>query len=1064
VRHFNKAVLLLGALLWAHVCRAADQYTIEVPVRGPDARPLLDAEIEVRELEGDHFENRPARVVECKTNSRGIARFTWPKAIDSVIVIARGVGYGRTGTFEIVGDKGEASLPPLAPFGSIAGTVPKDALGANTTITLWAGHDWTVVAKVGNDGRFVLKDVPAGTWSLQPVSGQISLDVWASIRLRAGEHIDGVRFNRREKDDTEGGSISVYNQHDREVKTTWVTGVVRDRAGKPISGVLVNAVSQYFGGIRMYEEMHGATTDASGRFAIEGSAIASSGGTLFAYKEGFTPLIDWFPGRYIRVPGTLISAASSTQPATTRPAPSADLVLNDQGGSLDIVVLQDGKPVSNAAVMLQSSNLGEIESRLYVGSSSGPERDAVTGLLQPKRNADAQGVAHFTHLLPGIYEVYACTDGKMLQFLPEHVWPTEPSVISGTAKGVPVSGQQVSTFVLPISAHSHIATVRSLRIKGWPISKATSSPWTIGQSYEVFGPENRRLSNSDLKIGDDGLVSFAADAAGLWYFEATYRDSESRLSLSDLPYNRAKCMIAVSSLIKTLPTATATARRFEGGSLEVEVKDINGKPIHAAVLLDNENLNQSCLAGATDASGSIKFESLFPWEHSIEIQPLGGRDSERIDAFSTDDALRGRSSYLVLKAKTGINNETHVIARPVKMGFITGRFTPPLGRNRSDYYWFANSETARDIPLAYDDQTGRYVMGPIPAGKIELYLYRNKPNTLVESHKLEIAEGEVVHLDLSPSSDLPEVAPTSRTWGGEPSIFNLLKSASSSERFRVVMSDRKSPAFGATLNIYDSNENQPRISGIVDASGRMRFGGHSFFLMPNDDVIPRGSPKGPVLVARLPGSCGATIVPLPDQLPDEGMTIILPPPMFLPGRVTISGAAPVTNSGRITVMAAREELGKLNSELSVTMSAQANGKFALSGLTPGRYRVQADLDGIWFSSAFMIEVPSAGKLKPLTLDISPGGALIVRIVDKNGAPAIGVPLKISRPEGPLADSLWPADLETDGAGIVRIPALEVGMHEVTVSSSKPHQINIPPLKDDATAQEMEITRPEVNGR
>lgn len=1060
MRYFNTAAFLLGGLLWAHCCLAADQFAIDLPIFGPDAKPLLNADIEIRELEADHFENRPARVVQCKTNASGIARFSWPKAIDSVIVVAHGIGYGRTGTFEIVGQVGSASLPPLAPFGSIAGTIPKEALRNDTTITLWAGHDWNIATKVQADGEFILKDVPAGNWRLEPMAGGKPLDVYSYINLLPGRHVKHVVFNHRETTPPGPDLVSRSTPANLQAKTTWVTGLVRDRAGKPIAGASVTVVSEYFGSIRAIEETHSSTTDGSGRFIIEGSTAGFGGGTVFVSKEGYTPLIDWITaGAENDAPSPEVGPSTRPNlPPATRPAPVIELTMTDHGGQLDVSILSDGKPASGVSVMLQNSNIGEVENRSLLMHSGRSDEKGLTEIFQPIRPTDAAGVAHFTHLRPGSYDIYAAAaDSETLRNLPDRSFSSPAELAYGEAKGIPVASGKIDQFVLPISTKTRSIQVRALRINGTPMSKVAEHLSRIPEEYEIDRPDGARLSFPDFTVGEGGSVNFTADSSGLWHFQGTYRDSHAPKALTELPYNRAAFLIAVSPLIKTIPVVDARARRFQAGSLTVEVRDIDDKPARAAVFVDGE------YSGATDQRGLITFQNISPWLHTIVIQPLSGREIEPPDPFSTDATLRGQTGYLNLQAKTGINIETKIVARPVKFGFIRGRLTPQIGHQQSEYYIGATSEIVRDpIPAALDEKTGRFVIAPIPPGKVELYVYRHSPNVLVESHKVEIEGGDVIHVDLSPGENPAETTKIVNFWGSTPAIQNLIRTASHSQKFRVLMSDRKTPAFGASLNCYAPNIIGPVAGGNLDAFGRMRLTSRSFFLLSDDETIPRGSPKGPVLVARLPGSCGATIVPIPEELPDEGMTIILPPPMFLPGHVTVSSTKPIPSSSRITVTAAREDLGKLNPELSVSMTTQANGDFALSGLTPGRYRVQADLDGLWFSPSFMIDVPSAGKLKPLTLDISPGGALLIRVVDKNGAPAIGVPLKISRPDGPLADALWPANLETDGAGNNQIPALEAGMHEITVGFSNRHQINIPPLKDDQAAQELKIVAPEIN--
>jgi hypothetical protein len=81
-------------------------------------------------------------------------------------------------------------------------------------------------------------------------------------------------------------------------------------------------------------------------------------------------------------------------------------------------------------------------------------------------------------------------------------------------------------------------------------------------------------------------------------------------------------------------------------------------------------------------------------------------------------------------------------------------------------------------------------------------------------------------------------------------------------------------------------------------------------------------------------------------------------------------------------------------------------------------------------------------------------------VDEKGAPRTGIPVKVSRPTGPLTESLRPFVIETDGAGMARIPALEVGVHQVAAGElSREQSVNIPLLGDRDVPKEIRITLP-----
>src|SRR5262249_2239674 len=120
--------------------------------------------------------------------------------------------------------------------------------------------------------------------------------------------------------------------------------------------------------------------------------------------------------------------------------------------------------------------------------------------------------------------------------------------------------------------------------------------------------------------------------------------------------------------------------------------------------------------------------------------------------------------------------------------------------------------------------------------------------------------------------------------------------------------------------------------------------------------------------------------------------------------------------------------------LSIKVNAAADGTFELAGLTPGDYRVQATLDDIWLSASIPLVVTEKGmKKQPIRLNMAaPGGPSVVELIDAKGRPAAERRLRLVRPSGPLTDELWPMELSSDGAGIVQIPPLETGKHEITI--------------------------------
>ena len=132
------------------------------------------------------------------------------------------------------------------------------------------------------------------------------------------------------------------------------------------------------------------------------------------------------------------------------------------------------------------------------------------------------------------------------------------------------------------------------------------------------------------------------------------------------------------------------------------------------------------------------------------------------------------------------------------------------------------------------------------------------------------------------------------------------------------------------------------------------------------------------------------------------------------------------------IVAACQRRGKLNSLLSMEMTARDDGTFEMAGLTQGTYLVQAARDGIWVSQPQTLQV-SAGTLPDLILEIpQPGQAMDLRLVDVQGKPLRGATVTLSQPEGPLTDALWPKTLIVGGDGNLHLEGLGVGQVTVTV--------------------------------
>ncbi len=72
--------------------------------------------------------------------------------------------------------------------------------------------------------------------------------------------------------------------------------------------------------------------------------------------------------------------------------------------------------------------------------------------------------------------------------------------------------------------------------------------------------------------------------------------------------------------------------------------------------------------------------------------------------------------------------------------------------------------------------------------------------------------------------------------------------------------------------------------------------------------------------------------------------------------------------------------------------------------------------------------------------------MVLTIVDRRATPRRGDTVKLDHPAGPLADLLWPEQLQADAAGVVQIEGLSTGRHHLTIAGSTEVDIDVPDLQ------------------
>jgi hypothetical protein len=555
-----------------------------------------------------------------------------------------------------------------------------------------------------------------------------------------------------------------------------------------------------------------------------------------------------------------------------------------------------------------------------------------------------------------------------------------------------------------------------------------------------------------------GRVEQAFRDRGLWNVRPRYRNFNIGRDLTErAPYFGATVVLGSSPLLSGQPLVVLTAREYRPGSLVVQLQDTHGKPVRGHVLgrfagVFKEDL--LALAGSSDEKGLVRFDGLQEEELKLAAYPAGST-LPNIGSSATplpgDKELIGHSVFPEHRVKPALNTSARVMLRARPVGYLRVRLRPARGRRVGEYKIEWDERSALPRCASRDNAgPGEFLIGPFVEGKTRLIVTSldQGREMIWASKEVEVRSSRVTRAELITSATPRPAPPTAISRFRDELDDELSGVDRLPVRGSVFLPDSKTPARYASVARFlpDTHIRE----GWTDARGQIHFRGIRSSLHSPENDSP-GSPDSPVLVAWLPSTHGATVAPIPTAkgkvVPE--VKLVLPLSLNVSGKVTV-GSKPVSGrKSEFRVRAAFEGKGKLNDLLSVEVSADADGCFELSGLTPGRYRVQAAMDGIWLSSSVLLTVKAGDKPKPLTLAIGePGPASEIRLVDRRGKPILDRTLSVVRPAGPLTDRLWPARLAADGAGLIRLPPLETGTHKLRIEGvAKEQSLVVPSLAD-----------------
>lgn len=465
---------------------------VEVDVRDSEGKPVRSTPV-ILLTSGYAGEPVGLVVLNATTTAEGKLRLRQFAGDYTFNIYVPNVGFGKTGLLEVVaGRTSLASLPKLAPFASIKGTVASVLRGPNTYVRVAATGTWmeasynspwpNMTVRVGWDGRFTIPNAIPGVLSLQ-VRGNAN-DARSAIKtlwLAPGE----------KRENLELGPAPVDEPPSQDEANTWalpplsashpvIRGKVVDRENKPVANAGVFAVWGHTG--------YPARTDANGRYEIKNIKVSVNAGPfwLIACRPDYPPVIlqRTFDRRRARPTYQNGEAGHVLDVDVTLPA-------MNQLSSLAVRVVRKGAPVFPAEVVLRSSNNprsmhwgfwswapdGMWSSHDTWKRSEAGER--LSQLLQPVRLVDKDGVARFDNLLPGDYAIKV-THPPMTPEQLGNPWRNQKGIrdtnVIRSLGNIPVNAGGQNEFSVDLFSAMDVLDVPFIRSDEMPSHKASKPP------------------------------------------------------------------------------------------------------------------------------------------------------------------------------------------------------------------------------------------------------------------------------------------------------------------------------------------------------------------------------------------------------------------------------------------------------------------------------------------------------------------------------------------------------------------------------------------------------------
>ena len=908
---------------------------VDVLVRDSDGKPLSDRRVHVMPVwqMGETSRGPADARFSGKLDANGRFRMRWFPSVRDLRVSVPGEGFGATGPIDVkAGAIAKVDMALLAKFGSISGNLDAKVVAPGLFIHLEPQHHSPVACD--DSGNFTFSEVPPGRYYLRvtgkgnvPSTKAAQITVW----LAPGQKIEGLKIDpapelppaivARQKAERER---MLTQLNGKKGVVTWVEGTVKDTSGRPLEKAEVYLRTAYHGGIRMYEDILSTTTDAQGHYSFSGEIRPSTESPVLVAKVKGHPL-------------AVVNAVARTVD-NDRPA-KVDLTVADVGGSASVTVLREGKPLPNVMVQLEATGSAAIMAGFgWARDSGGPAKGQFEALVEPKAVTDGNGVARFSELIPGIYNVHASDSAQGVHREARRGAFALHGVSTGAVDGVPiVAGRDTSTVVSIASANVAAAANRKIRFQ----VIRPHGRWTAGESVGLrFVQAGATQWHTSMKVDENGIGEHTFTADGLWSVGVQFRDLPANSFPPQEPYYEAETLLAISSAVRIAEPVRLVGVLHEAGAIRVRLLGLDGKPARGMVEIPSP-FDRNGPFASTDANGEVVFKGLATgrkYQIQSYIEAQGPPPMSMGGTMPSDDAFKGTIAIVPgTQVDVSSGKETFLEMKARRVGYVRGKIQLTGDEKSEDFsiYPFQNQQ-ALQPSWRYNSVTGEFIGGPFLSGPATLQFMRFNGDGLSRNSGrqiVEIVEGEVTHVDLKPGPIEPE-----KNGQRNQSVMMGMGGIAINEGVPqveppiVLLPDGKTPAFAAQAYLFQPGHPGPVAMGRTDGSGRLTWRG---VWMSGDS---QGHNKSlevtkPTLVVSLPGRYGPMIVPI-----EEGKTaqIVLAESIAVEGRLAVGGRAADGGTG-IRVMAAYQDRGVLNGVLSRQLSPGLDGRFRFDALTPGKY-------------------------------------------------------------------------------------------------------------------------------